>query len=298
MTTGLASRSVPFVARPLRIEYDGALYHVTSRGNERKSIFKDATDRETFLSILSQVNERFHWLCHAYCLMDNHYHLVVETPDGNLSKGMRQLNGVYTQAFNRRHRRVGHLFQGRFKGILVQKDSHFLEVCRYVVLNPVRARAVTNPKDWAWSSYRATAGLGKTPRCLIADEILGQFGQRRAYCQEKYREYVREGITGATIWDRLEAQSLLGLEGFADALHGHVTGKETVREIPKGQRLLGRASLKKLFDGAGKGKAIRDRLISEAVNKHGYSQMEVARHLKLHYSTISRLIKSVNEEQR
>jgi putative transposase len=285
------------MARPLRIEYDGALYHVTSRGNERKPIFKDDGDRELFLTTLWQVSERFHWLCHAYCLMGNHYHLVIETPDGNLSKGMRQLNGVYTQAFNRRHHRVGHLFQGRFKGILVQKESHYLEVCRYVVLNPIRAKAVKQPREWAWSSYRATGGLAAVPRCLKVEEILSHFGQRRGPAQEKYREYVGEGIAGATIWENLEAQSLLGLEGFADALRGHVTGKETVREIPKGQRLIGRASLKKLFDKAGKGKAIRDRLISKAVNEHGYSQIEVARHLKLHYSTISRLIKSVNEEQ-
>lgn len=285
------------MARPLRIEYDGALYHVTSRGNERKPIFKDDGDRELFLTTLWQVSERFHWLCHAYCLMGNHYHLVIETPDGNLSKGMRQLNGVYTQTFNRRHHRVGHLFQGRFKGILVQKESHYLEVCRYVVLNPVRAKAVKQPREWAWSSYRATGGLAAVPRCLKVEEILSHFGQRRGPAQEKYREYVGEGIAGATIWENLEAQSLLGLEGFADALRGHVTGKETVREIPNGQRLIGRASLKKLFDKAGKGKAIRDRVISNAVNEHGYSQMEVARHLKLHYSTISRLIKSVNEEQ-
>jgi len=285
------------MARPLRIEYDGALYHVTSRGNERKPIFKDDGDRELFLTTLWQVSERFHWLCHAYCLMGNHYHLVIETPDGNLSKGMRQLNGVYTQAFNRRHHRVGHLFQGRFKGILVQKESHYLEVCRYVVLNPVRAKAVKQPREWAWSSYRATGGLAAVPRCLKIEEILSHFGQRRGPAQQKYREYVGEGIAGATIWENLEAQSLLGLEGFADALRGHVTGKETVREIPKGQRLIGRASLKKLFDKAGKGKALRDRVISNAVNEHGYSQMEVARHLKLHYSTISRLIKSANEEQ-
>jgi len=286
------------MARPLRIEYDGALYHVTSRGNERKPIFKDDGDRELFLTTLGQVSKRFHWLCHAYCLMDNHYHLVIETPDGNLSKGMRQLNGVYTQAFNRRHHRVGHLFQGRFKGILVQKESHFLEVCRYVVLNPVRAKAVKHPREWAWSSYRATGGLAAVPRCLTVEEILSHFGQRRGPAQAKYREYVREGLGNATIWENLEAQSLLGLEGFADALRGHVTGKETVREIPKGQRLIGRASLKKLFDEVGRGKAKRDRMISKAVNEHGYSQMEVARHLKLHYSTISRLIKSVNEEQR
>ena len=285
------------MARPLRIEYDGALYHVTSRGNERKPIFKDDADRTLFLAILSQVTERFHWLCHAYCLMDNHYHLVIETPDGNLSKGMRQLNGVYTQAFNRRHHRVGHLFQGRFKGILVQKDSHFLEVCRYVVLNPVRAKAVSSPRDWTWSSYRATAGLGTVPRCLTTLEILGQFGQRRASSQEKYRQYVRDGIGKATIWETLKSQRLLGLEGFAEALRDHVTGKRQAREIPKEQRLAGRSSLKELFAKSTE-KAKRDRLIADAVYKHGYSQIELARYFQLHYSTVSRLIKSVTEEKK
>jgi putative transposase len=286
------------MARPLRIEYDGALYHVTSRGNERKSIFKDDADRELLLKTLAQVSERFNWLCHAYCLMSNHYHLVIETPDGNLSRGMRQLNGVYTQAFNRRHRRVGHLFQGRFKGILVQKESHFLEVCRYVVLNPVRAKAMRQPREWPWSSYRATAGQAPTPRCLTVDEVLSHFGQRRGTAQQKYRQYVSEGIDGAPIWENLEAQSLLGLEGFAEALRGHVTGKQRLQEVPKAQRLIGRANLEILFKQAERNKATRNELITEAVYKHGYSQIEVARHLNLHYSTVSRLIKSLTKEQR
>jgi putative transposase len=285
------------MARPLRIEYDGALYHVTSRGNERKPIFKDDTDRELFLDVLSHVTDRFNWLCHAYCLMDNHYHLVIETPDGNLSKGMRQLNGVYTQAFNRRYNRVGHLFQGRFKGILVQKDSHFLEVCRYVVLNPVRAKAVKHPREWAWSSYRATAGQAAIPTCVTAEELLSHFGQRRIGAQEKYREYVSEGIGRSTIWEDLEAQSLLGLEGFAEALKDHVVGKQKLREVPKAQRFMARVSLKKLIEEGGGGKAKRDRRITEAVYNHGYSQVEVARHLKLHYSTVSRLIKSATKKQ-
>ena len=285
------------MARPLRIEYDGALYHVTSRGNERKAIFRGDTDRELFLATLSQVTEHFHWICHAYCLMNNHYHLVIETPDGNLSKGMRQLNGVYTQAINPRHHRVGHLFQERFKGILVEKESHFLEVCRYVVLNPVRAKAVEHPRLWAWSSYRATGGQATASRCLTVEEILIHFGQKRGPAQEKYRQYVAQGISGATIWENLEAQSLLGLEGFAEALRGHVTGKRKVRENPKGQRLIGRPSLDKLFGEGGKKKTARDRAIWNAVNKHGYSQVEVARHLKLHDSTVSQLIKSVDEDR-
>ena len=131
------------MARPLRIEFPSALYHVTSRGDRREPIFEDDEDRRKFLRVLAETVDRFNWICHAYCLMTNHYHLVVETPEANLSKGMRQLNGVYTQASNRRHRRTGHLFQGRFKAILVDKDSYLLELTRYVVLNPVRAKMAT-----------------------------------------------------------------------------------------------------------------------------------------------------------
>ena len=280
------------MARPLRIEYDGALYHVTSRGNEQKPIFRDGADRKLFLNTLSQVIDHFHWLCHAYCLMNNHYHLLVETPDGNLSKGMRQLNGVYTQAFNRRHDRVGHLFQGRFKAILVQKDSHFLEVCRYIVLNPVRTKSVKHPGQWQWSSYRANLGQTRVADWLKTDEILSHFGAKRSLAQEKYRKYVREGIGAPPIWEDLEAQSILGTEGFAEALTDHVIGKNTVKEIPKEQRLLGRPTLKRLFNQTGKQRTKRDQLIADAVYQHGYSQIEVARHLDLHYSTISRLVKN------
>ena len=126
------------MARPLRIEYGGALYHVTSRGDRQELIYEDDEDRRAFLTVLGHVVERFGWVCYAYCLMGNHYHLVVETPKGNLSKGMRQLNGVFTQVSNRRHGKVGHVFQGRYKAILIDKNAYWLEVSRYVVLNPVR----------------------------------------------------------------------------------------------------------------------------------------------------------------
>src|SRR3972149_2645148 len=140
------------MARPLRIEYPGAVYHVTTRGNAQADIYLDDTDREKFLEILGQICDRYHWHCYAYCLMGNHYHLVIETPAGNLARGMRQLNGNYTQTFNRQHRRAGHLFQGRYKAILVDKDSYLLEVIRYVLLNPVRARLTNTAGQWRWNS--------------------------------------------------------------------------------------------------------------------------------------------------
>ena len=167
------------MARPLRIEYPGAVYHITGRGNERKAIFKDDHDRKAFLSTLQHANNRYNWTCHSYCLMNNHYHLLIETPDGNLSIGMRQLNGIYTQLYNKRHKRNGHLFQGRYKAILIQKDTHLLEVYRYIVLNPVRAGTVGQPDAWKWSSYRATAGREQPHPCLTTAWILGQFSRKR-----------------------------------------------------------------------------------------------------------------------
>ena len=174
------------MARPLRIEYEGAVYHVTSRGNARQGIFLDDDDRTGFLEILGRVVERYSWICHAYCLMTNHYHLLIETPNANLSRGMRQLNGVYTQAFNRRHERTGHVLQGRFKSILVEKESHLLELARYIVRNPVRAKMVRSPRDWRWSSYRATAGQSEPPGFLTTGWILSQFHQDLEHAARAY----------------------------------------------------------------------------------------------------------------
>ena len=154
------------MSRPLRLEFAGALYHITSRGNRKEAIYEVDTDREGFLSVLADVCKTYNWECHAYCLMDNHYHLLVETPDANLSKGMRQLNGRYTQNFNREHHRVGHVFQGRYKAILIDKNSYLLELSRYIVLNPVRAHMVRSVIDWPWSSYRATVGEQVKPGWL------------------------------------------------------------------------------------------------------------------------------------
>lgn len=280
------------MTRPLRIEYAGAVYHITSRGNEKKAVFKDDTDRTNFLNTLQHVNKRYNWLCHAYCLMDNHYHLLIETPDGNLSLGMRQLNGVYTQLFNKRHQRTGHLFQGRYKSILIQKDSHLLEVCRYVVLNPVRARMVERPEVWKWSSYRATAGRESPPPCLTKDWILGQFSRKRSKADQEYRQFVEWGIGKDTIWREVKGQSILGEDDFVEGLISHIKKYQDIPEIPKSHRYVNRPSLDKLFQkNIILDKKKRDNKIIDAVQKYGYTQQQIAAQLNMHYSTISNLVR-------
>lgn len=281
------------MTRPLRIEYAGAVYHVTSRGNERKPVFKSDQDRLNFLNTLQHVNKRYNWICHAYCLMDNHYHLLIETPDGNLALGMRQLNGVYTQLFNRSHGRNGHLFQGRYKSILIQKDSHLLEVCRYVVLNPVRAKRVEAPEAWKWSSYRATAGREAGHRCLTKEWVLGQFSKKRTLAEKEYRKFVSWGI-GKTIWHEVRGQAVLGEESFADRMADHLKKKKDIPDIPRSQRYADRPGLDKIFaPRILQDRQKRDRKIAEAVEQYGYTQRAIARHLGMHYSYISLILRTL-----
>jgi REP element-mobilizing transposase RayT len=282
------------MARPLRIEFPGAVYHVTSRGNARQAIFIDDEDRGRFLDGLSLVVERFKWLCHSYCLMENHYHLLIETPDGNLSKGMRELNGVYTQGFNQRYKRVGHLFQGRYKAIIVEKDNHLLSLCRYVVLNPVRVGLIKRPEHWRWSSYRATIGLVKRLSFLTIDWILSQFGGRKRVAMEKYKRFVMEGIDKESPWETLKGQIFLGTEEFINQLSGLLDEKESIKEVPRAQRYVARPPLRELFKGKkGEERLAEDRSIYDAYVRYGYTMKEIAEHLGFHYATISRAIKRV-----
>jgi REP element-mobilizing transposase RayT len=220
------------MARPLRVEFAGAVYHVTSRGNARQKIFFNDADRELFLKTLAHVVSRYRWICHAYCLMANHYHLLIETPKGNLSIGMRQLNGIFTQSFNRRHRRVGHLFQARYQAILVEKESYLLELCRYIVLNPLRVkRGGSDLATWKWSSYPATAGRGAVPEFLSTDWLLEQFGKNRRVAQKRYREFVRDGVANRP-WDELKGQIYLGSDEFIER---HSAQTTELKEVPRAQ---------------------------------------------------------------
>jgi putative transposase len=223
------------VARPLRLEFAGAFYHLTARGNARAKIFLDDGDRGLFLALLSKEITQQGWRCYAFCLMGDHYHLLIETPEANLVSGMRRLNGVYTQAFNRRHGRVGHVFQGRYKAILVDKDSYAQELCRYIVLNPVRAGIVKRPQDWRWSSYRATAGQSAAPIWLDADWVLRQFGHATRRAQQAYRRFVNAGIGQASPWVHLRGQIWLGEKEFLERMEKLAQGK-AVSNVPKAQQ--------------------------------------------------------------
>ena len=163
------------MARPLRICYPGAFYHVTSRGNEQKKVFKSRTDREKFLEYLDSASIRYGAVIHVYCLMDNHYHLFLETPSGNLPQIMRHINGAYTTYFNVKRERSGHLFQGRYKAILVDADEYAKELSRYIHLNPVRANIVKRPELYEWSSFQAYIGEKESPGWLNRDIILRLF---------------------------------------------------------------------------------------------------------------------------
>lgn len=280
------------MARPLRIEYPGAVYHITSRGNARGRIYKDDKDRETFLEILGSVIKRYNYLCHAYCLMDNHYHLIIETPEANLSRGMRQLNGVYTQAYNRRHRETGHIFQGRYKAILVEKEEYLLELCRYVVLNPIRAGIIKSPDQWQWSSYLATIGKAKAPEYLTVEWILGQFASKRRKAERQYAEFVKSGIIKGKPWDDLKGQILLGEEDFITRFKGLLADKKEIKEIPRLQRYVGRPELAKLFKKKDTGdRGRREDVIYHAHVKYGYTLKEIADYLRIHYTTVSKIIK-------
>jgi putative transposase len=232
------------MTRPLRIEFPGAVYHVTSRGDRREPIFVDDVDRTSLLAVLANSLDRFDALALAYCLMGNHYHLVLYTRRANLSLLMRQVNGVYTQGFNRRHGKVGHVFQGRFKAILVDREAYLLELCRYVELNPVRARMVRRPGDWSWSSYQAHTGQQPAPvwldtpglhRFLLGREASTARGHAAA--ASRYADWVA-AAPDTRLWDEgLRQQIYLGDEAFVQRMQALASPAQAGdRNIPKAQR--------------------------------------------------------------
>lgn len=278
------------MSRPLRIEFSGALYHVTSRGDGREAIFLDDLDRKAFLAVLAEGVETFNWVVHAYCLMGNHYHLLIETPDGNLSRGMRQLNGMYTQRFNRRHGRVGHVFQGRYKAILVQKEAHLLELARYVVLNPVRAGMEATPADWPWSSYQATAGLCDAAPWLTTQWLLARFSSQKRRAEQRYVAFVTGSEAPSVPWENLTGQIFLGSGDFVEAARHSVKADARLDEVPAAQRRPPPRPLAEFEKDHA-----RDEAIAHAYASGGYSLKEIGEHFGLHYSRVSRIVLKIRQ---
>lgn len=270
------------MSRPIRIEFPGAIYHVSSRGHDNQMIFIDDDDKKFFLDLLQKIVGRFHWICHAFCLMSDHYHLVIETPEGNLSIGMRELNGGYTQRFNRRYVMQGPVMQGRFKAILVERESHLLPVCRHVVLNPLRLRKVRQLDKYRWSSYRSTAGLDDASTGLSPDWIWRQMGKSKKKAPERYQEYVKAGADLDAPWSQVQRQILLGRPEFVEKMQAmmHMEARPQVK--------LARPSLKKIFAKV-KDKVGRNQAIRVASREHFYRLHEIGSFIGLHLSTVSKI---------
>lgn len=274
------------MARPLRLEFAGAVYHVTSRGDRREDIYLDDEDRREWLAVLGLVCERFNWVVHAYCQMTNHYHLLIETVDGNLSAGMRQLNGLYTQRLNRRHGIVGHLFQGRYKAILVQKESHLLELSRYVVLNPVRAKMMEHPEEWPWSSYPACLHDQFTPPWLDTDWLLGQFGTQRNQARLAYQSFVMAGKDIPSPLLATRHQLILGDDDFIEQHHQNKLSEE-MRELSKAHR----RSLALTLDQYQQSFTDRNQAMAQAYKSGAYTMGQIADFFDVHYMTVSRAVR-------
>jgi REP element-mobilizing transposase RayT len=297
------------MSRPLRIEFPGAVYHVTSRGDRREEIYRDDTDRAQFLLVLEQACRRFDARVLSYCLMSNHYHLVLCTRGSNLSLAMRHLNGVYTQAFNRRHQLVGHLFQGRFKAILVDSDEYLMSLCRYVELNPVRARMVQAAGDWPWSSYRVHCGQASAPVWLdegalqafmLGREVVSEADERMA--QRAYQQAVEEAVERAamqgpadSIWaTELRQQIFLGNADFVMRMQAQVDERRAkAKQVPQAQRAAPVGLAHWLQQGLSREQALR-----AAHERSGISMTQLAKELGVSVGWISKLIQRAEQQER
>lgn len=272
------------MARPLRLELSDGYYHVMARGNRRERIFRDDDDRNAFLDLLQRQHERLGWNILAYCLMSNHYHLLVHTPDPNLSRGMRDINGIYTQRFNRRHRKVGHVLQGRYTAHLVDEDAYLLEVSRYIVLNPVRAKMVTGPRHYRWSSYRDTIGQRKAPSWLSVDQLLAGFSKRRSAAIQRYREFVHDGVACGGKLEPPRHSLFLGDEDFVERMLAKLDLPDELPERTREQRNLNAKSLDWYANHYDRNDAI-----TKAWESGAYTLREIGEHFDLHYQSVSRI---------
>lgn len=274
------------MSRPLRLQFPGALYHVTSRGDRKAVVFADHTDRIVWLSILAEVCAQYNFVIHGFCQMTNHFHIVVETIDGNLARGMQQLNGVYSQYFNRRHNLVGHLFQGRYKGILAQRDAYLLELTRYVVLNPVRAGLVRMPDEWPWSSYRYFIGDQLPPAWLDVSSTLALFSLDTTDAIAAYRQFVIDGIGAESPLLKTVHQLILGDPEFVAQVQ-HPVQQDEFRAVSKAQR---RALTLSLDEYKRLGPS-RDEAMASAYYSTAYTMEQIGACFSVSSKTVSRAVK-------
>jgi len=278
------------LGRPIRIQFPGAVYHVFSRGNRGEDIFFDDEDRNHFLKIFSSTVNRLNWLCHAYCLMSNHYHLLIETPEGLLSNGMQYLNSNYSKKFNRKHDLKGHLFQKRYADKLIDGNVQFLTTARYIVRNPIEAHIVEEAGEWKWSSYSATIGTHKVPDFLFVDDVLSCMSKDRAVARVFFKDLVhtKNGEESELLLKGLYSEPMK--PDLDTRLRPILDVRQSLAPVVRKQRTLSRPSLEELFHKIGYyevGK--RNRIITEAFRYYAYSQTEIAKFLGLDQSTISKI---------
>ena len=279
------------MARALRIEFPGALYHIINRGVGQMMIFHNDKDWKKFLQFMQRVMKQFNRLCHAYCLMGNHYHLLVETPDPNLSRGMKLLNQLYSQFYNFKYPRSGPVFQGRYKAWIVDKEDQYLENCRYIVSNPVDANLVQHPSQWPWSSFNATCGNEKPPPYLHTDLVLAHFSPSRSKARKLYEAFVLARNDHDSPFHKARNQIFMGSEAFVNEVLRNVHDRNSIQSIPRQQLFADRPQLDKLFKGTLlASKKLRNRQIRAAFEEHQYTLKEIGNYLRLNPDYLSRLL--------
>jgi len=281
--------------RKPRLEFPGAIYHINHRGNHQEYIFRDDEDRNLFLKLFQTTIQRMNWICHAYCLMGNHYHLLIEIPEGILSRGMAWLNGVYTQKFNKKYDTSGHLFQGRFKSKPIEDNMQFLMASRYMDRNPIEANMVLRAEQWPWSSYKATVGLIKAPDYLFIDDVLSSLGNDRRMAQQFYSELVHLDLKKnddeiIKLFQKVYEQDRE--PAFQKRARTVMDMRNSLGPIPRSQRILSRPDLPELFNGNEEGDLeTRNQIIHEAFTHYAYTQSDIADYLDLSRSAISKIVR-------
>jgi putative transposase len=282
------------MSRRLRIEFPGAVYHVYARGNSKDAVFLDDADRLKFLDYMGRGAQGYGFIYHSYCLMGNHFHLLLETPQANLSEGMHWLDSCYAGHFNWAHEHVGHVFQGRFQSIVVQQETYLLELCRYIVLNPVRACIVKDPAYYPWSSFREIAGLGSgLGGAVSAGWILSHFGDDPERARHEYARFVRDGAGRSSPFADVVAGTVLGDRDFRTGIRERVLSECRLEDIPAAQLDAFRPGLRELFSADEPLlRNERNTRIRSACLEWRYTRTEVAAFCGISLSSVSAILEN------